>query len=75
MFFDILDPPVLTGKLVLTGKPVLTAATGDSPRHSLVISRELKPMFGYLRALLVPTGVYASSQDWGSQGPPAPART
>jgi FMN reductase len=57
MFFDILDPDALTGK------PVLVAATGNSPRHSLVIEHELKPMFGYLRALLVPTGVYAAGDD------------
>jgi len=58
MFFDILDPDTLTGK------PVLVAATGNSPRHSLVIEHELKPMFGYLRSMVVPTGVYASSEDW-----------
>jgi FMN reductase len=58
MFFDILDPDALTGK------PVLVAAAGNSPRHSLVIEHEMKPMFGYLRAMLVPTGVYASGDDW-----------
>jgi FMN reductase len=57
MFFDILDPDSLTGK------PVLVGAAGNSPRHSLVIEHGLKPMFGYLRALLVPTGVYASGND------------
>lgn len=57
MFFDILDPDALTGK------PVLVGAAGNSPRHSLVIEHEIKPMFGYLRALLVPTGVYATGTD------------
>jgi FMN reductase len=68
MFFDILDPDSLTGK------PVLAAAAGNSPRHSLVIEHALKPMFGYLHAMVVPTGVYASSQDWGTEDGALPDR-
>ena len=68
MFFDILDPDSLTGK------PVLAAAAGNSPRHSLIIEHAMKPMFGYLHAMVVPTGVYASSQDWGTEDGALPAR-
>ena len=61
-FFDLIDPDALTGK------PVLVAATGGTARHSLVLEHALRPLFGYLRASLVPTGVYAASEDWGSGG-------
>ncbi|MFJ1972923.1 FMN reductase [Streptomyces sp. NPDC087903] len=61
-FFDVLDPDALTGK------PVLIAATGGSARHSLVLEHALRPLFSYLRAVVVPTGVYAASEDWGAEG-------
>ena len=59
-FFDVLD----TDSLV--GKPVLLGATGGTERHSLVLDYQLRPLFGYLRADPVATGVYAASSDWGS---------
>ena len=52
----------------LTGKPVLLAATGGTARHSLAIDHTLRPLFAYLQALVVPTGVFASSYDWGTDG-------
>ncbi|MFD3563127.1 FMN reductase [Streptomyces sp. NPDC058686] len=61
-FFDVLE------KDALTGKPVLIAATGGSARHSLVLEHALRPLFAYLRAVVVPTAVYAASEDWGSRG-------
>ncbi|MEU1460094.1 CE1759 family FMN reductase [Streptomyces sp. NPDC005727] len=61
-FFDVLD------KDALTGKPVLIAATGGTGRHSLVLEHALRPLFAYLRAVVVPTGVYAASEDWGAEG-------
>ncbi|WP_262063479.1 FMN reductase [Streptomyces sp. STR69] len=63
-FFDVLD------KDALAGKPVLIAATGGSARHSLVLEHALRPLFAYLRAVVVPTGVYAASEDWGAEGLP-----
>ncbi|MEV5479048.1 FMN reductase [Streptomyces sp. NPDC052207] len=63
-FFDVLD------KDALAGKPVLIAATGGSARHSLVLDHALRPLFSYLRAVVVPTGVYAASEDWGAEGLP-----
>jgi FMN reductase len=50
----------------LIGKPVLLAATGGTARHSLAIDHTLRPLFAYLQALVVPTGVFASSYDWGT---------
>ncbi|MEV1076976.1 FMN reductase [Streptomyces sp. NPDC050211] len=61
-FFDLIDPDALTGK------PVLVAATGGTARHSLVLEHALRPLFAYLRAVVVPTAVYAASEDWGSGG-------
>ncbi|MFF4489600.1 FMN reductase [Streptomyces sp. NPDC001544] len=61
-FFDVLD------KEALTGKPVLIAATGGTARHSLVLEHAMRPLFAYLRAVVVPTAVYAASEDWGAQG-------
>ncbi|MET9121961.1 CE1759 family FMN reductase [Streptomyces sp. NPDC004528] len=61
-FFDVLDMDALVGK------PVLIAATGGSARHSLVLEHALRPLFAHLRAVVVPTGVYAASEDWGAEG-------
>ncbi|MGW5662652.1 FMN reductase [Streptomyces sp. NPDC003758] len=61
-FFDLIDPDALTGK------PVLIGATGGTARHSLVLEHALRPLFAYLRAAVVPTAVYAASEDWGSGG-------
>ncbi|MFD8986282.1 FMN reductase [Streptomyces sp. NPDC059564] len=61
-FFDLIDPDALAGK------PVLIAATGGTARHSLVLEHALRPLFSYLRADVVPTAVYAASEDWGSGG-------
>jgi FMN reductase len=61
-FFDVLD------NTALVGKPVLIAATGGSSRHSLVLEHALRPLFAYLRAIVVPTAVYGASEDWGTAG-------
>ncbi|MGH3879669.1 MAG: FMN reductase [Actinophytocola sp.] len=61
-FFDVLDHDALVGK------PVLIAATGGTARHSLALEHALRPMFTYLRAVVVPTAVYAASEDWASGG-------
>lgn len=64
-FIDILPPDSLIGA------PVLIAATGGTERHSLVLDYAMRPLFTYLHAVVVPTGVYAASSDWGSAGDPA----
>ena len=68
-FFDILEPNTLDGM------PVLIAATAGSARHSLVLDHALRPLFGYLHAVVVPTGVFAASEDWGSTGVAGELRT
>ena len=61
-FFDVLDPDALAGK------PVLIAATGGTARHSLALEHAIRPLFSYLRAVTVPTGVFAATEDWGWAG-------
>ncbi|HEV8570520.1 MAG TPA: FMN reductase [Actinoplanes sp.] len=58
-FFDVLDHEALVDK------PVLIAATGGTARHSLALEHAMRPMFAYLRAITVPTSVFAASEDWG----------
>ncbi|MEU3037234.1 CE1759 family FMN reductase [Streptomyces griseoaurantiacus] len=61
-FFDVME------KDALAGTPVLIGATGGSARHSLVLEHAMRPLFAYLRAVVVPTAVYAASEDWGADG-------
>ncbi|HET9872358.1 MAG TPA: FMN reductase [Propionibacteriaceae bacterium] len=62
MFFDVLEPGTLAGK------PVLIAATGGTARHSLALDHALRPLFAYLKAVVLPTGVFAAPEDWASDG-------
>jgi FMN reductase len=61
-FIDVLDPDSLTGK------PVLIGANAGTPRHSLAIDYAIRPLFAYLHADAVSTGVFAASADWGGSG-------
>jgi FMN reductase len=57
-FFDVLE----TG--ALDGTPVLIAATAGTGRHSLVLEHALRPLFAHLHAVVVPTGVFAATDDF-----------
>lgn len=59
-FFDIIDNTALAGLAVAIG------ATAGTPRHSLVLDHAMRPLFNYLHAVVVPTGVFAASEDWGA---------
>ncbi|MEO6942244.1 MAG: FMN reductase [Terrimesophilobacter sp.] len=59
-FFDVLDDQALVDM------PVLIGATAGTPRHSLVLDYAMRPLFTYLHAIVVPTGVFAASSDWGA---------
>jgi FMN reductase len=59
-FFDVLDNDLIVAK------PALLAATGGTPRHALVIDDQMRPLFAYMRALTLPTSVYAAPEDWGT---------
>ena len=62
MFFDVVN------RDALAGKPSLIAATGGTARHSLAIEHAIRPLFAYLNAAVVATGVYAAAEDWGGGG-------
>jgi FMN reductase len=61
-FVDVLD------KDALVGKPVLLGATAGTARHSLALEHAMRPLFAYLRAVTVPTAVFAASEDWAGAG-------
>lgn len=58
-FIDVIDPDALSGK------PVLIGANAGTARHSLAIDYAIRPLFTYLHAEPVSTGVFAASSDWG----------
>lgn len=62
MFFDVLESDLISGM------PVLIGATAGTARHSLVLEHALRPLFTYLHAVVVPTGVFAASEDFGEPG-------
>jgi FMN reductase len=57
-FFQVLDNDLLIAK------PVALAATAGTARHALVVDEQMRSLFAYLRALSVPTSVFASTEDW-----------
>ncbi len=59
-FADLVDNDLLIAK------PVILAATGGTDRHAMVVDDQLRPLFAFLRALPVPTSLYAGPDDWGS---------
>ncbi|MFB9259879.1 CE1759 family FMN reductase [Dietzia aerolata] len=58
--FDVIEPGTIAGV------PVALGATGGTARHSLAIDYALRPMFAYLKADVVPTTVFAASEDFGA---------
>lgn len=58
-FVDVLEMDALRGT------PVVLGATGGTERHSLALDHGLRPLFAYLGAATVPTGVFAATDDWG----------
>lgn len=59
-FADLIDNDLLIAV------PVILAATGGTARHAMVADDQLRPLFAFLRALPVPTSLYAAPEDWGS---------
>jgi FMN reductase len=67
-FFDVVDTNAVAGK------PVLIAATGGTARHSLALEHAVRPLFAHLRAVTVPTTVFAAAEDWGGDTAEGPLR-
>jgi FMN reductase len=62
LFFDVIEHDGLAGL------PTLIAATGGTARHSLALEHAMRPLFAYLNAATIATGVYAAAEDWGTGG-------
>ena len=60
MFWDIVEDDDVRGK------PVLLAATGGTSRHSLMVEHAMRPLFSYLRMNVMPTAVFAATDDYGA---------
>ena len=58
-FFHVLDNDLLIGK------PVVLAATAGTARHALVVDDQMRALFAFMRALTVPTSLFAAPEDWG----------
>ena len=61
-FFDVLEDGTLQGT------PVLMGATAGTARHSLVLEFAMRPLFAHLKAEVLPTSVFAASEDFGAGG-------
>lgn len=61
-FIDLLDNDLLIAK------PVAVIATAGSARHALVPDEQMRPLFAYLRALVIPTALFAAPEDWADRG-------
>ncbi|MBD2749573.1 NAD(P)H-dependent oxidoreductase [Microvirga sp. BT688] len=48
----------------LAGVPVGLLAMGGSDRHALVIDHQLRPLFGFFNAQMLPTGVFVSERSY-----------
>ncbi len=56
--FDLVDHEAFAGK------PVILAATGGTALHGLVTEHQMRPLFGFLNALTLPTTLYATEMDF-----------
>ena len=61
-FFQILDNDLLIAK------PVVLAATAGTARHALVVDDQMRGLFAYLRTVVVPTSLFAATEDWTDPG-------
>ncbi|MFC4563452.1 CE1759 family FMN reductase [Nocardiopsis mangrovi] len=59
-FIDVLDDDLVIAT------PVVLAATAGSERHAMVVDDQMRPLFAFLRALPVPTSLFAAPGEWAS---------
>ncbi|APT92433.1 oxidoreductase [Corynebacterium phocae] len=64
MFFDTFKPTALENK------PTLIAATGGSTRHAMMLDYAMRPLFNYLHAVVVPTGIFLVAADCDGSNDP-----
>ena len=61
-FLDVVEPDALDET------PTLIGATGGTARHSLALEYAVRPVLAALRADVVPTAVFAATDDWADGG-------
>jgi FMN reductase len=59
-FIDLIDNDLLIAK------PVLLAAAAGTARHAMIVDEQMRPLFAFLRAIPVPTSIFAAPEDWSS---------
>jgi FMN reductase len=59
-FVDLMDNDLLIAR------PMVLAATAGTSRHAMVLDDQMRPLFAFMRALPVPTSVFAAPEDWAS---------
>ena len=59
-FIDLIDNDLLIAK------PVVLAATAGTARHAMVGDEQMRPLFAFLRAMAMPTSVFAAPEDWAA---------
>jgi FMN reductase len=47
---------------------VILAATAGTARHALVVDDQMRALFAFLRAMTVPTSLFAAPEDWSDTG-------
>jgi FMN reductase len=67
IFFDLLAPDSLSRAVAV---PI---ATGGAPGHQLMLDYALRPLFGSLGAIVVPTGIYGTDAQFTLACEPLPA--
>lgn len=63
LFFQLMP----LGEERLKGMPVALAASGGTARHSLVLETHLRPLFGYMNAAPIRTGVFSTTDKPSSE--------
>lgn len=64
-FLDVLPPDALRSV------PVTIAATGGTQRHTLMLDQAVRPMLGYQRAIVLPSCLYVTADEWEGPRPGA----
>lgn len=59
-FIDLIDNDLLIAR------PVVIAATAGTARHAMVGDEQMRPLFAFLRAMTMPTSVFAAPEDWAA---------
>ncbi len=64
-FLDVLPPNALRSV------PTIIAATGGTARHTLVLDQAVRPMLGFQRAVVLPSALFATADEWDGPRPGA----